>query len=93
MEGVFSVRIKDGFILKEVADNYVVVPVGENLVDFHVMITLNETGAFLWNLLTEETTSEALAEALASEYQISVETALEDVNDFISTLKERNLLA
>jgi hypothetical protein len=39
-------KIKSGYIMREVADNYVVVPTGQATVDFNGMITLNETGAF-----------------------------------------------
>ena len=46
-------KIKEGFILKEIAGSYVVVPVGDDLVDFSLMITTNETGAFLFNLISE----------------------------------------
>ena len=45
-------KIREGFILKEIAGSYVVVPVGDDLVDFSLMITINETGAFLWNCLS-----------------------------------------
>lgn len=41
-------KINDGFSLRKVADSYVIIPVGDNLVDFSAMITINETGAFLW---------------------------------------------
>ena len=51
-------KIKDGFILKEMAGSWVVVPVGENMVNFQMMMTLNESGAFLWNQLAEEKTEE-----------------------------------
>ena len=44
-------KLKDGFLLKEIAGSWVVVPVGEQVVDFQMMITLNETGAFLWEKL------------------------------------------
>ena len=51
-------KIKDGFVIRNVADTFVVVPVGDKLVDFSAMMTLNETGAFLWNCLAENITKE-----------------------------------
>ena len=41
-------KIKEGFILREVAGNYIVVAVGSAVKQFNGVITLNETGAFLW---------------------------------------------
>lgn len=85
-------KLKEGFLLKEIAGSHVVVPVGEQLVDFQMMITLNETGAFLWNLLKTEITEEALVEALLGEYDVDRETAAADVKEFLQTLKEKEIL-
>ena len=86
-------KIKEGFIIREIAGSFVVVPVGQNLVDFSSMITLNETGAFLWNCLTEDTTEEILCQKLLSEYEgIEKDEALSDINEFINILKEKNIL-
>ena len=85
-------RIKDGFIIKQVVDTYVVVPVGENLVDFSAMISLNETGAFLWNNMVSDVTEDELAEKMCSEYNIDKETALTDIKDFVATLESQDIL-
>lgn len=53
-------KIKDGFMLSEVAGSYVVVPVGAVQADFTGMITLNPVGAFLWGKLEKETTRDEL---------------------------------
>ena len=45
-------KIKEGFLLRQVGGNYVIVPVGAQSVDFRCIITLNEVGAFLWQKLT-----------------------------------------
>ena len=86
-------KIKEGFILKEIAGNFVVVPVGENLVDFSSMITTNETGAFLWEKLQNGATEEELCSALLGEYEgVSYEDALSDVKEFVKILKEKNIV-
>lgn len=59
-------KIKDGFVLEKVGGDYLAVAVGELADTFNGMVRLNETGAFLWNLLTEaECSREELAEKLA----------------------------
>ena len=49
-------KLKEGFMLKKILDDYIVVPTGNNIVDFAVAVSLNETGAFLWKQLEEEKT-------------------------------------
>ena len=50
LAGVFM-KIKEDFILRKVADSYVVVPVNNMSLDFNGIINLNETGAFLFKLM------------------------------------------
>ncbi|MCK9478042.1 MAG: PqqD family protein [Firmicutes bacterium] len=85
-------KIKEGFILKDIAGESIVVPVGENLVDFGAIIVLNETGVFLWNLLQEENDEAGLLQAILSEYDIDEQAATEDINSFLASLKENKLL-
>lgn len=86
-------KIKSGFLLKEIAGSFVVVPVGQDLVDFSSMVTINETGAFLWKLIENGSSAEEMCQKLLSEYEgISKEDALNDINDFVNALKENNIL-
>ncbi len=85
--------IREGFILKKILDDYIVVPTGNNIVDFAVAVSLNETGAFLWQQLQSEKTIEELVQALALEYEAPVEKLNEDVVEFIELLKAHNFLS
>lgn len=84
-------KIKKGFILRNVAGNNVVVPVGEATIDFNGMMSLNETGAFLFEKMIEGTTKEQLIEQLMSQYEIDADTAKNDVEEFIEKVKKENL--
>lgn len=84
-------KLKDGFVLRQVAGEYVAIPSGDQ-VDLNKMITLNETGAFLWEHMNTETTPEALAEALLSEYDVDRDTAVKCVGGFIAKLENYGLL-
>ncbi len=84
-------KIKEGFLLRNVAGNNVVVPVGEATIDFNGMMSLNETGAFLFNKLIEGTKKEQMIKDLTAEYDIDIETATNDVEEFIAKVKEENL--
>ncbi len=86
-------KIKEGFILKEIAGSFVVVPVGDDLVDFTLMITTNETGAFLWNCLSQDRSEQELVSMLKAEYEGADDAQLEaDVAEFVATLKENSVL-
>ena len=85
-------KIKKGFVLRVVAGESVVVPVGELSKSFHGMINLNETGAFLWRFFTEEHTVEEGVDALCGEYEVERERAAEDVNKFAEMLTENGFV-
>lgn len=86
-------KIVDGFVLKNIADTNVVVPLGTNTVSFRSVISLNDTGAFLWKLLEKETSEEELLEAVLKEYDIDRQTAEADIQAFLNSVREANLLA
>ncbi len=81
-------KIKKGFILRVVGGESVVVPVGERSKQFHGMITLNETGAFLWKFFTEEHTEEEAVKALCAEYVAEQSAVEKDVAAFVDTLRK-----
>ena len=85
-------KIKSGFVIREIAGQYMAVPVGERVNDLHGMIALNETGAFIWKLLENEKTEEELARALTEEYEVSYEEALEAVREFRELMEKEKVL-
>lgn len=86
-------KIKDGFIVKKILDDYLVVPTGDNIVDFAAAISLNESGAFLWEQLKEEKNSDELVRALCAEYEgLTQSVAESDVNEFVTLLKSHGFL-
>ena len=84
-------KLKDGFLMRSVAGQTVVLPSGDEL-DLNMMITLNETGAFLWERLQNETTEDALVSALLGEYEVDEETARNAVAAFVQKLSENGFL-
>ena len=85
-------KIKDGFLLRQVGGNNVVVPVGAQAVDFRCLITHNEVGAFLWQKLAVDCSVADLVEALLAEYDVTADIATADVERFVASLCEKNLL-
>ena len=85
-------KLKEGFILRQVAGKTVVLPCDDAL-DLNVMITLNGTGAFLWEHLQAETTQEELVAALLGEYDVDEEKARNSVAAFVEKLNANGFLA
>lgn len=85
-------KLKDGFILRDVAGQTVVLPTGDEL-NLNMMITLNETGKFLWEKLGQEISEEALVAALLAEYDVDEATAKAAVTGFVAKLNDNGFLA
>lgn len=87
-------KIKDGFVLRHICDEHIVVAVGRQTLDFKGLIKLNDTGAFLWEKLTDDEREEnELVAALTAEYAVEEATAKADVAAFLTSLSEADLLA
>ncbi|MBQ0083918.1 MAG: PqqD family protein [Clostridiales bacterium] len=85
-------KIKSSYILRNVAGENLVVPLGEGGVNFNSVITLNGSGKFLWELLQEDTDEAALIEAVLREYEVDRTTAERDVLGFVKSLKDNGIL-
>ena len=68
-------KIKEGFVLRTIAGSNIVVPVGAASIDFNGMITLNDSGAFLWKELEQDCDIDDLTAALLREYDVDEATA------------------
>ena len=85
-------KIKEGFMLREVAGSYVVVAVGKRSEQFNGMVNLNETGAFLWKLVEQGASRDELLNSLLEAYEVEREKAEKDVDKFISVLQQNNFV-
>ena len=86
-------KIKDGFMVRKIANQYMAVPVGARAKELHGMIGLNETATFLWELLKEDRTEEELVQMLLAEYEVEEAQAQRSVNRFHEMLKKEGVLA
>lgn len=85
-------KLKEEFVLRQVADTWVVMPLGQTSVDFNGMLTLNQSGALLWQALEKGGDRDALADALTGQYEVSREEALADVDAFLAKLQQTGCL-
>ena len=86
-------KLKSGFVLEKVGGSYLAVAVGERAEEFKVLVKVNRTGAFLWNIIAErDVTEEELTDALLSSYDVSRDIAERDVAAFIKDLLDGGLI-
>ena len=85
-------KIKEGFVLRSVAGSNIVVPVGRAALDFNGMITLNDSGAFLWKVLENGADIDAMVTSLLAEYDVDSETARKCSKEFVAKLNEAGCL-
>lgn len=87
-------RIKKGFVLREVCGEQVIMGEGLGALDFGKLLCLNETAAWLWTRASEmgDFTVEALADALCGEYDVDAERAHADVASIVGEWQKVNVL-
>jgi hypothetical protein len=85
-------KIKKEYILKEVANQYVVVPTGKETINFNGMLTLNKTAKMLFEALAEDKEIEDLVSLLQEHYDLDYDQALIDVKDFIKVLESKQMI-
>ena len=85
-------KISSDFVLREIAGEYIVIPTGEKALKLNGLITLNETGVFLWRLLQSGARKEELLSALTAEFDVEEEQARADIDDFLGVLEKYRIL-
>lgn len=85
-------KIKSGFMLREIAEQWIVVPLGERTVEFSAIISLSETGAFIWKLLENGSSKDELIKAVIEEYEVEAVEAETDVMEYLARLEEKGLV-
>ena len=85
-------KIKSDFVLKKMADQYIVVPVGDYAIDFNGIITLNETAKFMWEKCIGDFSQGDLVMEVMKEYKVDETTANFAVDKFLRELVEANCL-
>lgn len=88
----FIYKASPGYVVREIAGEFLLVPVMMSESGDDQIAVMNETGKFLWERLLEGSSAEELLSSLLAEYDVSGEDALADIREFLDNLSERNLL-
>ena len=84
-------KIPEGFIIREVADNHIAVATGDASKKFNCMITVNGSGKILFEALQKGAERDELVDVLINTYEVEKEIAERDVDKFIAKLEEAGL--
>ena len=79
-------KLNENFVLRKVANFWVVLPIGKQTVDFSGMLKLNDSGAMLWHILENHGDRDSMVVALTAEYDVSIQRAQADVDSFLDKL-------
>lgn len=85
-------KLKKELIKREIAGDVVLVPVGKTVYEANGLFILNDVGAFLWDKLPQAEDEDVLLEAVLREYEVTPETAKEDITAFLRKLREMDII-
>mgnify|MGYP005826266115 FL=1 len=85
-------KIREGFVLRQIADQWMVVPIGSMAEKIHGLIALNETAADIWKILEDDRTVDEVVDILMFSYDYEKDKIKDNVLEFIQTLEENNML-
>lgn len=91
-EFLMKYKVKDCFEMKQIADEYIVIPRGTEAVNFNATVVFNEAGAFLWNEMAEYKDEQTLAQALQRHYGIDSSLAEKDTKAFLAKMDDNGLV-
>ena len=76
-------KAKNGFVLRKVVDEQILMPVGDNIGQFNGTVLMNDVSAFVWEKLQKPVTKEELLQAVLSEFEVDEETASRDLDELL----------
>ena len=85
-------KIKGEFTMREVAGEYLMVPVGSTSMEFNGMVVLTETGVMVWKAISEGAGAEKAVADILEEYDVKENTVREDVNAVIEKLRKAGII-
>ncbi len=85
-------KIKDGFVIRKVMDNNVVIALGEASRDFHGMLKLNDTAAEIWEYIAEGKDVDGIVACMLEKYEVEEAKLREDVEKIIKSLTEQGFI-
>lgn len=87
-----NMRIKEDLMLRNINEEWIIIPMGERLLEFNGLMKLNQSGSFIWRLLEDDKSREEIIAAMLEEYEIDEVTAAREFDSFYNALIDANIL-
>ena len=87
-----QMKIKEGFVLRNVVDEFIVMPTGDNIAKFEGAVVLNEVSAFVFKQLENPVSRDDLLTAMLNEYEVDEVTAAADLDALLEKFDEMGVL-
>ena len=87
-----DLKAKSGFVLRNAAKEYMLMPTGDNIGEFKGSVLLNKVSAFIWDQLQSPVSREDLLRAILDEFEVDEAAAAADLNELLNTLNSYELL-
>lgn len=85
-------NVRKQLVKRTIAGDVILVPVGDSSLELKGLLTLNETGERMWDLLLQCDTEEALVQHMLEEYEVDEATLRTDVGEFLTQLRQLEIL-
>jgi len=85
-------KLRGEFIVRQVVDQTIAIPVGQTALALNGMIVLNDVSKVIWNCLEQGTELETIVTALVDAFEVSAGQAREDILEFLDKLRNAQLL-
>lgn len=85
-------KVREGYVLRSVLDEKIVLPKGEEMVDFSGAIVLSDSVAFIWEHLQQDVEKEELLDFVTAEFDVERKTAEQDLDALLKRLDEYGVL-
>ena len=86
-------KINGTYVLRKVAGDNIIIPVGETALKYNGMLTVTETGADIWEAMVKESSIEEITQMILEKYEVEKETAEKDVREFLEGLEKAGFIS
>ena len=84
--------VNKDFVVRTVAGDTMLIPIGKNVLKYNGIFTLSESGAMIYRLLCEDKNKEEIIDALVKNFGEEEATIKSDYNEFIQQLKDAEII-
>lgn len=85
-------KLRGEFVIRQVVDEVLAIPVGNTALEFNGMIMLNAVSRIIWESLSTGATIDEIVTAVTDKFEVSAEEARADITEFIDKLREINII-